>query len=286
MSRLSQQLRRLAIMARCGQDFENFPASLQSEWKTWMSLVPCSPEPQTILARLADYCEQSERLRRQSRAALVYPRVVLVCLALLCLGLAVVDGPPLVEALGLKSGWLRAWSHQVWLGLGLIPVLMLVFSVYRGLSLSSWAGRWFGRSLLSEVDQILWCSSLSHFLELEVDLGTALEWVGAAIREPGTRLVALRLSERVRSGSSLWQALEEQPWDPLIAWAARAGQEHQTLAEALSQVSQCLEETLRDRIQRQLAWLQPVALLLCGLLVALVFGIFWSAYGSASLSLS
>jgi len=282
VSPISKQIRRLAVLARCGQDWNHLPlASLQSEWSAWIQAAQSSPDPHKILVRLASFCQQTDRLRHQARRALMYPRLVLVALLGLCIWFALVPGPSFLDSLLAGSG-----NPSLLAALALMPLALLTCVCFRWLGQAGWQGAWMGSQLASEIEQILWCSSLAHFLELEVDLATALGWVSEPLRQESNRVTARDLVHQVRAGSSLSQALNGAGWDPLLAWAAQAGEEHHSLADALLEASSCLEEALRHRINLQMALLQPLALILVGLLLALTMGLFWTAYGQAALSLT
>lgn len=142
---------------------------------------------------------------------------------------------------------------------------------------------WLGAGRRAQLEQVLWCGNLAQLLELEMDLPSAARWAALPVRDPGLRAQAEAVEKLLLEGSSLGQAIHKNGWDPLISWAASAGEQHQTLAGALQEAANTLEASLEEDISQTLAWLQPAALALVGGLMLVTLASFWLDYQTISL---
>jgi type II secretory pathway component PulF len=265
---LPQQLRRLAALASNGQAWSELPPELSAEYQGWLEAARHSNHPEPLLLRLAAYCQSVQSLRSAVARSLLYPRLVLLGLCLVILGLLA------------SLAYLQANSLSCLLLLGLLVISALAFQQTRG---ADWVRAWLGSRRQANLEQVLWCGNLAHLLDQQLDLPRACGWAALAVRHPRVKAQALALEENLRAGSSLGQSLERYDWDPLIGWAASAGEEHQTLAAALHEAARVLETNLREEMGSTLAWLQPAALALIGGLVMLTLAVFWLNYQSISL---
>lgn len=257
---LPQRLRRLAALARAGQAWTDLPAQLSAEYQGWLEAAQASNSPEGLLLRLAAHCETAENLRQEVLHSLLYPRLVVVGLGLLVIGLSLVSWSPLLVAVFLAcvlAYWASTRSDRVW--------------------------SWLGGGRRAYLEQVLWCGNLAQLLELEMDLPTACRWAALPVRDAGVRAQAAALEERLLAGCSLAEALPNHGWDPLISWAASAGEQHQTLAGALREAANTLEANLAEEMSTTLAWLQPAALGLAGSLMLVTIAAFWLKYQNISL---
>lgn len=271
MSDFTSQIRRLAVLARTGQPWdETMPGRISQEYRGWLEVAQHSARPYLVLSRLANYCEEAELLRLRVSHALVYPRLVLLGLLFHLVALAI-----LVQ-------WIAPGS---WLPLALLSVgIVSAWSRHRMAGNARLAWGWVGSRMRSRVDQVLWCANLSHLLAMELDLPTAVGWAARATRDPLTRAQAAALEEPLRCGSTLSQVLQGGNWDPLLGWAAESGERHAALPHALREAAQCLEDNLRDEMALVMAWLQPATLAVAGSLVMVTMVLFWLSYQNAALA--
>lgn len=261
---LPQQIRRLAALSQTGQPWdEGLPEEVAQQYQAWLQAAKASGQPHLLLVRLASYCEEVERMRTEAARLLNYPRLVLGQLALLLTGLE-------LALLNL---------HSAPLAVGVLFVLLVVaVGLWASSRDPNLAWTWLGRGGRTRFEQVLWCGHLAQLLDLELDLPQASHWAAQAVRDPEVRAQALALEERLRSGDTLAQALQPCHWDPLIGWACEAAADHSSLVQALSEASRTLEENLKEDIAVTLAWLQPAALSLVGLLVLATMVTFWINY--------
>ncbi len=257
---LPQRLRRLAALARAGQAWTDLPPELSAEYQGWLEAARQSNHPERLLLRLAAHCEAAENLRQEVLRSLLYPRLVLVGLGLLVMGLSAAFWSPL-----------------------LVVVLLLCVLAYWASGRSDRVWSWLGARRLAYLEQVLWCGNLAQLLELEMDLPSACKWAALPIQDAGVRAQASALEKPLAEGSGLAEAIQPYGWAPLISWAASAGEQHQTLAGALREAAKTLESDLEEEMNRTLAWLQPAALALVGSLMLIAIGSFWLNYQTISL---
>ena len=264
------KIRRLAALARAGQPWgkEELPERVAAEYQGWLEAARRSSKPEQILIRLAQYCEEVERLRAQVTRSLIYPRLLLVGLGLLLLGLSLT----LQVVRPGVAGWLA-----------LLCLLGLTLAFYRISANPQLAWGWLGSRRRARLEAVLWCANVAHLLELELDLPTACRWAALAVRGRDVRQQTSELEESLRRGGSLSQALQGTDWDPLLVWAAEAGECHNSLAPALDEAAQSLEENIRDEMNSTTAWLQPAALAIVGLLILAALVLFWLCYQNVCL---
>lgn len=257
---LPQRLRRLAALARAGQAWSDLPPELSAEYQGWLEAAQQSNHPERLLLRLAAHCETTENLRQEVLRSLLYPRLVLVGLGLLVIGLSFAFWSPLLVVVLVLCGfayWTSGRYEQVW--------------------------SWLGGRRRAYLEQVLWCGNLAQLLELEMDLPTACKWASLPIRDAEVRAQAVALEKPLLEGSSLAEAIRNHGWNPLISWAASAGEQHQTLAGALREAANILETQLEEEMSATLAWLQPAALALVGSLMLVTIASFWLHYQTVSL---
>ncbi len=257
---MPHKIRRLAALARAGQAWNELPPELQTDYQGWLEAARHSNHPERLLLRLAAHCEAAENLRHEVARSLLYPRLVLLGLALVTVGLG----------LFLANPWL-------------LLSLALVALAYRVSASSERVWGWLGARRSAELEQLLWCENLAQLLDLDLDLPSACRWASLPVRDGHLRARAASLEACLLQGNTLAQAMKGQSWDPLIQWAALAAEEHGTLAGALHEAANTLESNLEEEVSNALAWLQPVALALVGCLVLLTLTLFWLDYQTLSL---
>lgn len=173
---------------------------------------------------------------------------------------------------------LAGWLERFW------PVLALVLAVAgvaawrwvktaRGRLIADrfvlrlpWLGGVFRRFALGEFSR-----SLATLLAGGLPLPSALDIAVGAV---GNRHVRSRLEpvpERVREGSSFHEALEESGvFDPLAAGMVRVGEATGGLSEMLSEVADFFDQELETRLERILNLVEPLLLVVMGVLIALL----------------
>ncbi|MDH3253645.1 MAG: type II secretion system F family protein [Acidobacteriota bacterium] len=245
-----------------------------------------SGELEGVIRRFVRYQKLVEGARRKLISALVYP-AVLIGLSVLLIGVMTIYVVPKFSEFFADLGTelplltritlgLSSFLSQHWLVV-LLVLGLLVFGVYQWgrtewglLALSRWKlrlpllGSVFQRLAISE-----FCRSLSTLLAGGIPAVPALE---NAVEAVGNAYVRKRLAPmipRVREGAALHLTLEESGVSPEIAIEmAKVGEETGSLDEMMGNASDFLDEEVDTQMERLLTLVEPVMLVLMGLIVA------------------
>ncbi|MBT9586142.1 type II secretion system F family protein [bacterium] len=285
MSRLSHELQRLAVLCQTGQPWQE----LSEQYRTpalsaWIEAARQTPEPQKMLRNLAGHCLLSERLRNQARLALLYPRLLVLILALLLVMLAWTT-PQLAEQIMQMDGrhvppgmsWMLAWPARL---LASVVILAGGLWIYAGGSQSRRLGSWLSLRMRGRAEQALWCNCLRHFLAAGLDLPSALKVAAEGLEHPELGRQAQALSQGVSAGSSLSSLLENSCFDFMVVAGVQAGEDREDLASALADTCETMNAQLQQEIENLVSMIQPSAMVLVGLIVLLVQLAFWLSYSS------
>jgi type IV pilus assembly protein PilC len=245
-----------------------------------------SGELEQVLRRFIRYQKLIGEARRKVISALVYPAVLigLSCLLILVMAIYVVpkfsqffnalrtELPLLTRAtLGFSSFMSRHW----------IPVFVIVLVTtlvgrqwsrtrLGGLALDRWKlklpvlGPILGRLAISE-----FCRSLSTLLAGGIPVVAALENSVTAVGNAFVRRRLEPMIPRIREGEAVHAALEDSGVSPEIAIEmAKVGEETGSLDVMLGNASDFLDEEVDTRMQRILILVEPIMLILMGIIVA------------------
>lgn len=247
-----------------------------------------------MLERLASHQEKTQALARRVRSALAYPAVVLT-VAVAVLVVIMVFVVPAFEnvfaAFGAELPWAtqvviglsRAWVYQgpFLLGAALVLVILLMGAWRRSPAFVQAVDTFFlglpvwGR-LLQEAALARWSRTLATLLAAGLPLAQALQSVRGACGHRAHAQATDRLREEIERGSSLHAALAREPWfPPLLQQMCAVGEESGTLDHLLEKVADFQEAALDERLERLASLIEPVTVLLLGLIVgALVLSLY------------
>ena len=242
----------------------------------------------TTLEQLAAHQERVLELRGNIRSALVYPAILCVVAVLsvaLLLGFVVPQFESLFsdmgEALPLPTRIIVALGHFVADGFPflLIGAVLLVWAVRRALASES-GQRWrdarllalplFG-TILRKYEITRFARAMGTLLNSGVTivpaLGIATQTVGNAI----LRGALAAMPTAVKQGGRLAAALEEtRLFTPLALNMVRLGEETGRLGDMLLEVARVHEREVQTGIKRLLTLIEPVLLLVLGVVIALI----------------
>lgn len=241
-----------------------------------------------VLERLAEHLEQSREVRDTLISALIYPAVlILVALVsiFILLGYVVPQFSELFEGVGrvlplatrITIGAGEFLQHYGWVLLVLGAVAALV--VHHQLAEPRGRRRWHARflklplagSIIVRLEVSRFARTLGTLLHNGVPLLKALGIVKDTV---GNRVIAdglQRVAESLKEGQSLAAPLAEIAHFPAFAsHMIRVGEESGRLEEILFQVAQVYERETRTTIKRALALLEPVLILILGVIIAAV----------------
>ena len=247
-----------------------------------------------MLERIVTHLEKTEALVRRVRSALTYPAVVL-SVAVAVLGVIMVAVVPAFESVFASFGAQLPWATQVvvgasrwfvqalpWLvGTALVSALVLVGAWRSKPAFAHWiddaclaSPLWGG--LLHGAAVARWSRTLATLLAAGLPLAQALQSVGAACGHRAYVQATDRLRDEILRGSSLHAALAREPVFPaLLQQMCAVGEESGALDRLLEKVADFQDAELDERMQRLSTLIEPVTVLLLGLVVgALVLSLY------------
>ncbi len=250
-----------------------------------------SEQPAPLVARLSEWLERSDSVRRRVRNALFYPLLVLNALGLELLLLLTVIVPSVLLPMATMAGHPPSPAVLTLLQSGLVPALLVLALVALNLAVLRegpataaavtwlpWAG-----PLRHLADQALWARALGCLLAAGVELPKALRQAALVVGMPRIRQEVDLVTERVERGANLAEALAESPLlDSYLAWSAASGDEREELACLMFDSADYLDGVVQRRTEHSLRMAGPWALLAAGLLVALGILAFWAPFYSSA----
>lgn len=243
----------------------------------------------TALSRYADYQAEQRELRGAIRQALSYPLLLLTVSCLVVGVLLTVAVPKIVAQLSL-SGVALPWSTRLVLSLGenlrhAAPVLALLILIavplIRYQLKCDATRRYFHHALLRlpglgtllrRTQQVRLLMTLSVLCATAVPMADALRLASSAISNLWLRHETLDAVQALSSGAAFTQALERKKLLPedLLA-LLYAGEQGGRLGEVLHYLARLHRQQLQHRLLAMVKLLEPLLILLLGLVVLLVF---------------
>jgi general secretion pathway protein F len=243
----------------------------------------------TVLARLAAFLEEQERIRGRVQGALIYPAIVVtvgVCVAILTLGFLLprvqelASGGnmtlPLLTRVLMASGTWLAW-------LGVASILAVVVGAFffrrRWKQDAAFRQRWdqrlFSMPVIGTGYRLLvnlrFAQTLGMLLQGGVPLVESMKLAGRATGSQWiTELITVQ-SEEVRHGGKLSDAIQRVP--PLaeaLSGRIQIGEGSGGMVRLLASASQTFQERWERYISRMLSLIEPALILAIGVFVLLI----------------
>lgn len=242
----------------------------------------------TVLERLAEHMEQSKQVRDSLLSAMIYPAILIVVAVLsifILLGYVVPQFTELFEGSGqmlplptrITIAVGETLKHYGWVMLAVI--VGIVWIIRRQLQIPRKRYQWHARMLkmpiageiIIRVEVARFARTLGTLLHNGVPLLKALaivkDSVGNQVIADGIEQVAGSLKE----GQSLATPLAESAqFPPFAVHMIRIGEESGRLEELLQQVAKIYDRETQTSIKRTLALLEPVLILVLGVIIAAV----------------
>ena len=242
---------------------------------------------ETVLARLADFSEQEERTRSDILAALTYPALIVSVGFITIYALLVYAVPQLTsmfeeagEALPLPTQLLintsGALRHYWWLLLLFIGTVFFV--IKRGKSQNEkllWDKLLLGIPLAGK---IILKSEMAHFsrmlsllMESGVSIIVALDVVNNTVVNNVIKSEIKNIVADIKDGASLSQAVKKSVYFPdYVVSIINVGEEAGTLEKSLKRIAVSYEEELGRLTRALTSLLEPVIILVMGLVVGFI----------------
>jgi general secretion pathway protein F len=239
-----------------------------------------------VLERLAEQMESAKAVRDELSSALIYPAVLVVVAVssiLILLGYVIPQFTEMFEGVGQTL----PLSTRITIGVGeviqsygwilLAGVALLVWTIRRQLEDDSTALKWHQRLLdLPLAGPIIVKMEVAHFartLSILLHNGIPLLKALIIVKDTMRNLVLAKGIESVagglREGQSLAQPLAEQAYFPAFAvHMIGVGEQSGNLQEILAQVAKTYDRDTQTTIRRALALLEPMLILVLGVVIA------------------
>jgi type IV pilus assembly protein PilC len=241
---------------------------------------------ESALLRVAEQLESQNRLRRQVRAAMVYPAVVVsiaiaVLVAMMVFIIPVFAGvfkqfggqmPALTRDTMALSAFLRERFYVV-----IVGVPLLVFGFRRWKSSASGRPLWDRARLkapvkigpiVQKIALARWSRTLSSLVSAGVPMLEAIEVTGQTAGNTVVERAMTSVRDSVQGGGTIAAALtRESIFPPLVTNMVKVGEETGALEETLSKVADFYEEQVEVAVKALTSILEPVMIAVVGGLV-------------------
>jgi type II secretory pathway component PulF len=242
-----------------------------------------------MLRRLSDHFEQANDLRREVRASLAYPSILLVVSLLSLIGLALYVVPVFRELFednlaDLPVGTRIVFGISDWLvqngtlafGVSAAVLITLLLGFRHVPPLRDLAHRsMFALPLFGEIAALRQSASLTGVLGVLLSSGVplvqAMQIAGETATNRYMRKLLARAHSEIRQGAPFTSAMNRVHVLPIVASRLMGiGDESGRLGPACSKASHLLEKTLRSRLKSLVALVEPITILTMGGVVGFV----------------
>ena len=242
----------------------------------------------TVLLRLAEHMEESKQVRDALMSALIYP-AILVFVAVLSIFVLLGYVVPQFTELFEGSGQMLPLPTRITIGIGeglkqygwvlLALIAAAVWGIRRQLRVPRMRYRWHARllrmpiagTIIIRVEVARFARTLGTLLNNGVPLLKALGIVKDSV---GNQVLAdgiVEVAGSLKEGQSLATPLAEAAqFPPFAVHMIRIGEESGRLEELLMQVAEIYDRETQTAIKRALTLLEPVLILVLGVIIAAV----------------
>lgn len=245
----------------------------------------------SCLRESVNQLQYAQRVRNEFRGAITYP-AILVISGILAIGLIFVFVVPKFASLVRGSEdmpWLASavinggmWFNEYWYlilagvaAVGAALAIQLRDAAFRHRLLGVAAGLPLIGAWLDERDVGNWSSTMAALLNNRVELVTALRIALNSVQLDARKQRLHRVEQAVRGGESLAAALEDNRVLHATAYnLVRVGEKTGRLPQMMRSVAHMCEENRKNRTAQVLALIEPVAILVIGLVIGvLILGV-------------
>lgn len=241
----------------------------------------------TVLGRLADFIEQEEKIRSDVLSALTYPALILSVGAITIYALLTFVVPKLT-AMFEEMEQVLPMPTQILIGISnvfrsywwlmLLSAAVIFFIIKRPKSNEE---NLFWDTLklkLPLIGKLIQKSEMAHFvrtlsllLESGVSMLVSLEAVGNTLTNTAIKAEAGKIAQDIKDGASLSVSLKKSAHFPVyVSNIASVGEEAGTLDKSLKRIAASYEQELARVIRALTTLLEPVLILVMGLVVAFI----------------
>jgi general secretion pathway protein F len=241
-----------------------------------------------VLERLVAHMERLRVLRDNVISATIYPAILLGVALLSVIGMLGFVVPQfeklftnMGDALPLPTRVIMALghgfkSHGLALGIAAVVLIWLLLRWWRTPAGRAW---WQNRALrlpvlgnlLYKYELTLFARSLGTLLGNGVPLLTGLDIATATVGNDNLRAALVKMPPMVKEGARMVRAMETTGvFEPLAINLIRVGEETGRIGPMMIELSEVLDREVETGIKRALTLLEPVLILLLGVLIAAI----------------
>jgi len=243
---------------------------------------------QIVLRQVAEYIETEKAALKRVRKAMIYPALILLVASGVVAILVTFTLPPLLEMFNEFEAQLP-WVTKVlisivgfvtghWFYIALVVIGAVVLAVW--LAKTSAGRERFDRLLLRMplIGPIVTQREMAHLsrtMSISLDAGLPMiEIMDLAVQSTSNTVIRKALEDirtQILEGRGLFQSMApNELFPPLLVQMVKIGEEVGTLTKDLTTVADLYEQEVDERVDLLLSMLQPLSILILGLIVAFI----------------
>ncbi|MFN4190812.1 MAG: type II secretion system F family protein [Pseudothermotoga sp.] len=276
-SRFRKIINHLVVSLETGSSFSEALRNEKVFDSIFINLVSAGEEGGILdksLEKAADFYESSKKLQDEVKSAMAYPIFVLVFAIGVIFIISFYILPRLISAFGsiptsgiirflmnvnafLSTNWLSSLITAIFVVVGLMIFMRTRYSAYVREFLSSLFPP--AAKLRNMMSIERFCRTLSVLTGSGVLLTKAVEMAAAASNSPKVIKKSKQLSERIKEGASLRQAMIEAGIFPQLVYElVGTGEETGKLEEVLAKVADFYEDQVRVGVKKLVSLIEPM----------------------------
>lgn len=243
---------------------------------------------ETILSRLAKYLQSTKEIREYLVSVMIYP-LILTLVSGISITILVTFVIPrfarifsdMRQAIPLPTQVMLSISQSVkdywWVGLGIIALVYLGLKIYTQNEDRKWRWdlfklRWIAvGNLIKKVEIARFSRTLGTLLQSGVPILPALNLVREISQNLAISRAITHIHDRLREGKGISKSLRETDvFPPLAVHMIEVGEETGRLDEMLAKVAETYEENVQTSVKRFVSLLEPLIILVMGLIVGFI----------------
>jgi type II secretion system protein F len=243
---------------------------------------------ETILSRLAKYLQSTKEIREYLVSVMIYPLILTLVSGISITVLVTFVIPrfariftDMKQAIPLPTQIMLSISQSVkdywWVGLGIIALVYLGLKVYTQNEDRKWRWdlfklRWIAvGNLIKKVEIARFSRTLGTLLQSGVPILPALNLVREISQNLAISRAITHIHDRLREGKGISKSLRETDvFPPLAVHMIEVGEETGRLDEMLAKVAETYEENVQTSVKRFVSLLEPLIILVMGLIVGFI----------------
>lgn len=241
-----------------------------------------------VLLRLAEYLEQRQDMSKQSWMALLYPLILIVTSIAVVSGLMVYIVPKVIQVFENNNAELPVITRVLvsfsdWLqeyGIYFLTVLVVLTVVFiTALQSPDFKHKWHQFLLriplvggfIKVAQSAKFTRTLGILTKSTVPIVNALSLSSKVVKNLAIKKAIENTASQVREGSSLSQSLKSNGYfPPMTIRLIHSGEQSGILSEMLERAADTQERDVNHRLSSIVSIMQPVAILIVGLMILLI----------------